>query len=209
MRNFLNKQHGFTLLELIVAMAIMALMLAILYQTFNNTIRSTEIAYEENEIYGMAHMGFQVMTDELQSAFWASDRTDTRFIGSPDSLEYTALSRHRYGEATQGPDLALLRYYLETAPPEYGEDHQLILFHEEETNLLTLSSGTLQRMELGERIKELGLSYFGEEGWIDYWDAGEIGKLPKAVEIRLVFKDKYHHEHEFFTRVEIPIATLG
>jgi general secretion pathway protein J len=201
-------QCGFTLLELLVALGIMALVLSILYQTFGATIQATEAVEEQSDIYQMAHLGFSIMTEELQSTFWSKDRPDTFFVGSSDSLRYTALSRHRYGEGVEGPELAALRYYLEVARALPGEEPRLTLFHEEETNPFSLSSETLQRTELVEMVQELSLNYLVRKSWVDSWDAGERGKLPKAVEIRLILKDRNDHEHEFFTRIQIPIESL-
>jgi prepilin-type N-terminal cleavage/methylation domain-containing protein len=204
----LTSQLGFTLLELLVAVSIMALMLAILYQTFGATIRATETANEESDIYQMAHLGFSIMTDELQSTFWSKDRPDTFFVGSADSLRFTALSRHRYGEGVQGSELAALHYYLEVARADPGEEPRLTLFHEEETNLFSLSSASLQRTELVEMVHEFSLGYLVRKSWIDSWDAGERGKLPEAVDIRLTLKDRNDREHAFSTRIQIPIESL-
>ena len=204
----LTSQYGFTLLELLVALGIMVLVLSILYQTFGATILAIEIVEEQSDIYQMAHLGFSIMTEELQSTFWSKDRPDTFFVGSSNSLRFTALSRHRYGEGVEGPELAALHYYLKVARALPGEEPRLTLFHDEETNPLSLSSESLQRTELVEMVQELSLSYLVRKSWIDSWDAGERGKLPRAVEIRLILKDRNDREHEFFTRVQIPIESL-
>ncbi len=203
-----KSQRGFTLLELLVAMGIMAMVLTILYQTFAATIQVTESVEEESDIYGMAHLGFSIMSEELQSAYWSKDRPYTFFIGTDDSLRFTAFSRHRYGEGVQGPELATLRYYLEVAPAEPGMEPRLTLIHEEETNLLSLSSESLQQTELAEMVQAFSLRYLSKEDWIDSWDASEQGELPKAVEIHLTFKDRNDREHEFLTRIQIPIESL-
>jgi prepilin-type N-terminal cleavage/methylation domain-containing protein len=224
-----KRSKGFTLLELLIALGILSLVLAILYKSFAAMIDTTEKVEEETEIYRMARLALTIMTDELRSAYWNKDQSSTFFTGTDeqrlgqpaDSLRFTALSRHRYGEETEGPELAALRYGLETAPFEEREEPRLVLLHEEETNLLSLSADSLQLTELGEMVWGLNLRYMeqkpsassffegAEGGWVDSWDAGEKKKLPWAVEIRLIFKDRQGQEYEFFTRTEIPIATSG
>jgi general secretion pathway protein J len=226
---FWKKNKGFTLLELLVALGILSLLLAILYKSFAAMTNTTEKVEEETEIYRMARLALSIMTDEVRSAYWNQDQPSTFFTGSDeqmlglpaDSLTFTALSRHRYGEGTEGPELASLRYSLDTAPYEEAEERRLVLLHEEETNLLSLSADSLQLTELGEMVWGFNLRYMerqpgpssifsgSEGGWVDSWDAGERKRLPWAVEIQLIFRDKHGQEYEFFTRTEIPIATSG
>ncbi len=216
-----KNNFGFTLLELLVALGILALLMAILYQTFAAMINVTEKVEEETEIYRMARLGLSIMTEELRSTYWSQDRANTLFIGTDeeqlgqpaDSLTFTALSRHRYGEGSEGPELATLRYFLETASFESAsggeEEPRLILIHEEETNSLSLSADSLQQSELGEMVWGFNLRYLDKKTWVDSWDAGEQKRLPRAVEIRLTFKDRRGQEYEFFTRTDIPIAASG
>jgi prepilin-type N-terminal cleavage/methylation domain-containing protein len=196
---------GFTLLELMIALGISALLLAILYQTFSSTIRTTESVDADTEIYRIAQISLSIMSEELQSAYWSKDRPNTFFSGSEDSLRFTSLSRTRYGEGIRGPELASLNYYLETPPPD-SEETTMVLMHEEEPNLLSLSSKSLERGELAERVKSFKLQYLGQRNWADSWDTSDRNQLPKAVEVKLILKGRQGREYEFFTRVAIPVA---
>lgn len=220
-----KNNFGFTLIELLVALGILALLMAILYQTFSAMIAVTEKVEEETEIYRMARLSLSIMTEELRSTYWTQDRATTFFVGTDeehlgqpaDSLTFTALSRHRYGEGSDGPELATLHYFLETASLESsalggsggGEEPRLILIHEEETNSLSLSADSRKLTELGEMVWGFNLRYLDRKEWVDSWDAGERKKPPRAVEIRLTFKDKRGQEYQFFTRADIPIAASG
>jgi prepilin-type N-terminal cleavage/methylation domain-containing protein len=200
------RQAGFTLLELMIALGISALLLAILYQTFSSTIQTTESVDADTEIYRIAQIGFSIMSEELQSAFWSQDRANTFFTGTEDSLRYTSLSRSRYGEGIRGPELAALYYYLESPAEGQEEDTGKVLMHEEEPNLLSLSSKSLEKGELAERVESFKLRYRGKRNWAESWDTSDRNGLPQAVELKLVLKGKRDREYEFLTQVAIPIS---
>jgi general secretion pathway protein J len=203
----LRSQRGFTLVEILVAIGITVVLLSLLYQTFGATIRATEIVDEETDVYRMAQIGLSIIADEIRSAYWVKDKAATTFFsGSKDALRFTSLSRHRYGEGMEGPELAILNYYLQSQSGELGEPLQVTLMHEEETNSLSLSSNSLQRSELGEGVETFELSYFGDRTWNDSWDAEGQKTLPEAVEIRLSFKGRNGRIHPFRTRIAIPVA---
>ena len=201
------KERGFTLIEIMVAMAITAVLLTILYQSFGATIRATEIVDQETDIYRMARISLSVMTEELGSTYWSANQPNTFFSGTKDSLRFTSLSANQYGVGVEGPELTAIYYYLEAIPEESSGVLLNFLIHEEEVNLLSLSSESLQRSELGERVEVFELSYFGKGSWVESWDAGDRKRLPQAVEIRLSIKGSDDRIYEFFTRVAIPIAS--
>lgn len=200
---------GFTLLELLIALGIMALVLAILYKTFSSTTDVISHIEDETQIYRMAHLGLSIMGEELRSTFWSQDRLLTGFVGSSDSLEFTALSRHRYGEGVQGPELARINYYLQLLPVDPGEKPNTVLVHDEETNVLSVSSKSRQITELSENVGSLTFRYLGKEDWESDWDTEEDHDVPRAVEIQLILLDDRDREYVFYTRIDIPISKLG
>lgn len=201
-----SAERGFTLIELLVAIGITVVLLALLYKTFAATIRTTEIVDEETDIFRMAQIGLSIMGDEIRSAYWAGNLSSTAFSGTKETLRFTSLSRHRYGERSEGSDLAGLFYYLESHPSETGGLLRVSLMHEEETNPLSLTSDSLLRSELGEGVEKFELSYFGKRVWNDSWDASGEKGLPEAVEIRLSYKGRNGKVYPFQTRVAIPMG---
>jgi general secretion pathway protein J len=200
-------EGGFTLVELLVAASIALVLITLLYQVFGATLRTTEIVDQEAEIFRIAQIGFSIMGDELRSTYWSKDLPYTFFSGTKDSLRYTSLSRHRYGEGVEGSDLATLYYFLETDSFDPGESLTYRLMHEEETNVLSFSSKSLQRSEIGEGVETFELSYFGDRSWVDSWDTSVQGKLPEAVEIRLTYRGQGGKLFPFLTRIAIPISS--
>ena len=102
------RERGFTLIEIMVAMAITAVLLTILYQSFGATIRTTEIVDQETDIYRMARISLSIMTEELGSTYWSENQTNTFFSGTKDSLRFTSLSANQYGVGVEGPELTAI-----------------------------------------------------------------------------------------------------
>lgn len=208
----LRDREGFTLIELLVALSIVAVLMAILYETFNAVLRSTRQVDEATEIDQMARSSLGIMANELRSAYWRppSGSTSFLFIGEDglsgarpsDTLKFTTLSHARVSEGIMDPTLSAVKYEL-MAVPDTG---MAVLMHGEETNLL--SEKSLERYELAERVIGLNFRYFDGKEWADEWnaDAQDQRKLPKAVEIQIFFLDPSGRERQFTTQTDIPVG---
>lgn len=211
----MRDQRGFTLIELLVALGIVAVLVTLLYETFNAVLRSTQQTDEESELDQMARISMGIMTNELKSAYWRSPgnqpgATPFEFVGSDglsglgssDTLRFTALSHARVQEGVADPTVSVLEYELIPVP----ETETAVLMHAEETNRLSLSQNSLERYELAERVIGLNFRYFDGKEWSDTWSAGDRKKLPKAVEIQILFKDYAGRERRFVTQTDIPLG---
>ncbi|MBI3995647.1 MAG: prepilin-type N-terminal cleavage/methylation domain-containing protein [Nitrospirae bacterium] len=211
----MRNQRGFTLLELLIALGIAAVVITLLYETFNAVLRSTRQVDEESEIDQMARISMGIMVTELKSAYWrppGNQSQSTPFVfegqdgldgGDPsDTLRFTALSHARVDHGIADPTLSVLEYGLVPVP----ETEAAVLMHAEETNVLSLSEESLERYELAERVIGLNFRYFDGKEWSDQWSASDQKKLPKAVEIQLVLKDPAGRERRFITQTDIPLG---
>ena len=211
----MRDRRGFTLIEILVALGIVAVLVTLLYETFNAVLRSTQQADEESELDQMARISMGIMVNELKSAYWrASDNqaasTPFEFVGqdglsglgSSDTLRFTALSHARVAEGMTDPIVSILEYETFPAP----ETEMADLVHIEETNFLSLSDNSLERYELAERVIGLNFRYFDGKEWSDEWSAADRKKLPKAVEIQIFFKDYAGRERRFITQTDIPLG---
>lgn len=62
-----TRQHGFTLLETIIALVILAISLGVIYQIFGSTLRNTRIAeeYAVAQVYAQSHLSQLGKTQSL------------------------------------------------------------------------------------------------------------------------------------------------
>jgi len=116
-------QQGFTLLELLVAVAILGVVMSMIYATFYRTIASKEYVERGNDIYSMARIAMERMGRELGMAFLSDaeeERNFTLFLGEnheledypADSLTFTSVSHQQYLLNVRESDQNELSYYV-------------------------------------------------------------------------------------------------
>jgi len=214
-RGHWNDPRGFTLLELLVALGIVAIVVTLLYETFNAVLRSTKEVDAESEIDQMVRISMERMTNELRSAYWRPSSgtggpTVFMFVGQDssdsdqpaDTLQFTTLSYARVGEGSTDPTVTVVEYALVPDP----ETQTSVLMHREETVPLEPSENSLEEYELAESVIGLNFRYFDGQNWLDQWSDADKKRLPKAVEIQLIIKDYSGQERQFITQTDIPIG---
>ena len=203
-----QKQKGFTLIEILVAIAISAVIFTLIYGSFATSFAVSDQIMEEREFYRTVRLTLARMINEFETAYWNRDEEGTLFMGSRfegngysrDSVRFTSLSHYRRGGEVRESDLNRIRYYLE----EEDDRSTLLLFHEEEVNLFSLTPKTQQVFELGEKFKGLQFRYYDGKEWLENWDSTINQGLPKAIEIKLFLEDAQGRERLFSTK-----TTLG
>lgn len=211
----MRDQAGFTLIELLIALGLVAMIVTLSYETFNAVLRSTEQVDEQSDLDQMVRISMGTLSNELKSAYWhppgdKSNSTPFVFIGQDnqngdepsDTLQFTVLSHARVAEGAADATVSILDYEL---VPDL-ETKTAVLMHTEETNYLSLSDKSLERYELAERVIGLNFRYFDGKEWSDQWSAADQRKLPRAVEIQILFKDSAGQVRRFITQTDIPLG---
>ena len=65
----ITQSHGFTLLEIIIAIAILAIVFSSLYAAYSSTLETTEQVESERDIEQAARLGLMRMADDLASVY--------------------------------------------------------------------------------------------------------------------------------------------
>ncbi len=189
---------GFTLIEVVVAIGILAVVMTIVYGAF---ARSMEVTRETAEVTDRVRQ-VQVITerliDELSAAYWfndaivpgATNQTGRgRFVGikdtaSPDDarldrLEWTTFAHRRYVGDQPESDVAEVTYRVEPAA-EGGAGR---LMRDARVNLRAAGAWATQSDELADGVAAFRLRYLTRGEWGDEWDADQRKSLPDAVEV--------------------------
>ena len=92
-----NKQHGFTLLEILLAMVILAIVTSLLYKAYTDTYRNITTTETQARIYEMARITMLRIVEDLESAYvpeesdnsgaGETDNNTETFIGKNDSFD--------------------------------------------------------------------------------------------------------------------------
>lgn len=211
---------GFTLLEILISLAILSVLFTLVYGSFNATYRVSEQLEEQADSYRLARLGFYHLSKDLsmiyqtkppagQSGspppsgtpvtksflFLGEDRTRT-VEGREypdDSIRFTSVSHGRTLRDAPESDWALISYGLEEG----------LLIHQ-----AALANERVVRNEIGEKVLGINFRYLSrtDRNWVDRWDSEINKELPLAVEIELILKGRGPEGHRFKTTVDLPMA---
>jgi len=232
----LHHRQGFTLIEILLAMAMVAILFMLLYGTFGSSTELIQAAEQEGESYHMARLTIRQLSQELTSVVQSVNGVvfhATEGAGCPqiariefleageagevggeggigfiavdaeeddhpvDCLAFATYAHGRYRPDAKESDLSVVTYWLD------GDK----VVHEEETNLFSLSSKSVESYPLAEGVEGMNFKFFGGTEWVDEWDAGKQDRLPLAVEVELTFLLPSAERRVFTTMVSVPRAS--
>jgi general secretion pathway protein J len=181
----MRRQQGFTLLELLVALSVSALMITLVYGAIVLTQRSAQSVNDRAEQSEVMRIGWRFIDEALARALPVEDPDDTNgllaFAGREDRLMFVT---------DQAPYLApggLARITI--AAREADDRNTLVLSRERFGSNVTDSSEEPLEATLVDDLEYLRLAYFGETeeeetgSWQPTWEDREL--LPGLVEIRI------------------------
>jgi prepilin-type N-terminal cleavage/methylation domain-containing protein len=223
--NFKDKQNkkGFTLLEILVAIALFAAIIAMLYPTYIGTFRNMDITESYSTIYRSARIAMERISEDLQCAGLPgtdegadSDLTLSQVFSGKDSaingknaddLEFMSEKHISFNDGSKG-GRGLIKYYIK----EYEEKEGFILYRSDRLELGNKSGDDSEGLMLCEDVNSINFSFQDENGdTYDYWDSSSApfkGKLPSMVSVELEFMNKSDPESpiKFITSIAIPMA---
>jgi len=213
----LSGRQAFTLIEVLVALAILAILTTMIYGTFTQSHNVSTRLEATSERYQAVRQLFQIMLDDLTAAYYleqtGTDQTlSTLFIGKSPSatdsllatqplLRFTTLGHRRWQPNSPETDLSLVEYQIK----KDADSDLLTLLHREETNLLSTTEASTEEYELAEGLKGLSLRFFDGADWADSWDSTEKKGLPQAVEVKFVIPIE-KEDRTFSLLAKIPSA---
>ncbi len=204
-------QAGFTLLELMISLAIVAIIFVVIYGTFKNVHQGTEQMEADAERYRMTRMSLYYIANDLSMFFVSQDpegnnakkemvfngKNSERLQGNEtfpnDAIEFSTVSHRRIGNVPASEQL-VVRYAL--------QDRYLI----QETRF---SNGRTLLNELAGPIEGLSFRYLPKNsaGWVETWETlGTNPKAPTVVEIEFILKVEGHPARRFKTWVDLPMG---
>ena len=214
----LKNIHGFTLMEVLIATAILAIVLSIVYGSFVQTKRVIARAEGSVDELRGVRVSFNRMMWDLSMAFLSkqdpdqTDQTDvnTIFVGTNDfaagypndSIDFTSYANRIRNKDARESDQTEVGYYLNR---NFDGDTVLMKREKRRIDKKPLEGG--KSYELSEDVIGLNFRYLDQEGaWVDSWDSRVSKAIPEAVEITLIIKDRTGSERSYRTITGIPLG---
>jgi general secretion pathway protein J len=193
-----NRQsEGFTLIEVLLAMAILAVVVTVIYAVFSTSSANAKRAEAVRDETDLARTLMSRMSDDIANAYCSTGLSGTFFYGKHeevetegdtfrhDSLSLTTLTNWRKPDSNE-TDLWEVGYSFE----EKSDGSGYVLVRREKRELSSdappLEGGV--EYEISDRVAELRVRYYDGTNWSDAWDRRtgcSPSNLPLAVEISL------------------------
>lgn len=213
--------RGFTLIEVVIAIAMTAFIGVVIGVTFNTTIINKDIIESQAERYRMLRTAMSRMVREISAAY-VSDRYDskryrdafdrpTNFVGTRDKLLFSTLSHQRLYADAKESDQMVVEYSVKSSPDSKAKGRTDVVRREKALIEERMDRGGTEDT-LFESAKKLEFQYWNSERkqWDDEWDTRRAEKksiLPSRVKITLYALDENGKEVRYSTQARIMLNT--
>ena len=193
-RSIKRFRTGFTLVEILIALAILAMVVASTFTIFISSSKSWQKGETRSERYHNARISMGKMSTEISQAV-ISENSPARFIGEKDGARFVSFVSTSGGVF----GLAEIEYWLD-------KDRKLLMRNEDTDPDYDFSTQDYSDI-LASNISTLEFSYYDGLIWSDTWGSDlaeeeespeEMQGLPKAVKIKIKVEDKKGRESETF-----------
>lgn len=188
---------GFTLIEVMVSVAILTLMGGVLVVSLRGTLNARDYVAENGDVQRSARATLGRLTRELKLAYLTSSTSavntyQTVFIGTDDEpadeLWFASLSHRPLYRGARECDQTEVTIWTET-DPENSEF--MVLLHRESQRVDQYPARDGVVLPLAYGVKRFDLKYLDGQSaeWLEEWDTRGVetaNRLPRAVKIVLV-----------------------
>ncbi len=198
----ISPEGGFTLLEVLIAIALTALIFTTIFAVFSNILESRNRAQRVSDSLYMVRLAFDQLTRDIGSVANLKNQKNKIFIGTDrgsgasarDTILFTSLSHHP-GPPSKLPesDQVLVEYHLRKEDAKEGEEKKAATYalaKRTETNWDERFHFTRDAVSLAEGIKGVNYRYYDGRRWIDSWNSlRNGGKFPRGVSLEVYLEN--------------------
>jgi general secretion pathway protein J len=211
-----RRDAGFTLMEVMVAIAILAMVSTLIWTAFAQTSRAKKVVEASNDRYHQAMIAMRRICSDLSMAYITQNinqqaiTTESVFIGhndDPDTLDFMAFAHRRRLKDVKESDQCELGYRL-VEDPEDRDRRNLVRREAFQVDDEPEKGGRTQI--LLEDALEFDLEYYDPamDQWEKEWDTTQVtghpNRLPTQIRVKLVIRgSRKDEELTFVTQTPI------
>lgn len=172
-----ERNAGFTIVEILIAVAMGAMVLAAVYGAYHTIVKTTMNYSKVSDTYQTARIILDTMAKEIGGAYQPLFGDDGKmFVGvdewyggmENDSLSLVTTTSIRGAEEEAGYDTYEVKYYLGR-----GSDNGLLFMKTTPYFNLEEPFGDVEEIILAENIRSLNFKFFNSIEWVDSWGGEE------------------------------------
>lgn len=204
--------EGFTLLELLLSIAIFAIVVSITYGAYSMTFRVVNNANSNSQFAEKARIVFERMRDDLESfyggettVFTGESKTYGEYRG--DELEFTSTAHIIFHKDQLSHGKTTISYTVE----ENEQKNELKLFRADTVSLPGTTPDDEKGLLLCDGLREVAFTYTDKEGSeSEEWNetTGGDKSLPRLVSIKLGFPDEENEEETVAYSISVALPVM-
>lgn len=210
-----RRRRGMTLIEVLVAIAIIVVMGAVTYEVLASSVDMRDALASKDETTRSARVTLGRLRRELQLAYLTANTQaintyETVFVGlddNPDRLYFATLAHQRLYRDSRESDQTEITVWAEPSGDEIGG---YTLYHREAPRIDEEPGEGGVIYPLAYHVRTFNVRFLnGQTGeWVDEWDTRSVdtpNRLPRAVRIGLVLVDEDPDDPD--RTIDIPFLT--
>lgn len=207
-----SRRRGFTLIEVLLAVAMVSMVLTLAYGSFSTATRVAEEREASARALHRADFVLRHLSDHVQNiyldqvAYYRMDDPAALFAGSAESLTFWTQSPPQTRRASERGGLQQVVYRVESPDgPRSDAAAAADLVHEAFPELQTDADEPAARWALP--VEAVEFEYFDGHGWNPDWDVATEERLPRGLRVTVRLLDGRGVPLEVQTI--IPVAVTG
>lgn len=178
-----TNKTGFTLIEILIVMAILSVVALAVFSTFNSGIKIWQ-RLTKSAIAGDLDIFLEKISYDLRNSFKSSE---IKFVGRSNNVDFATLALTEAGKKDRGLAVGGVGYYFDT---ETG----VINRRQADYSQVYQNKYAQPRQVMG-NVRSLNFQYYyyDPEGevyaWTDTWGEEMQGVIPQAVRVNVAFTD--------------------
>ncbi|MBP2675227.1 MAG: ral secretion pathway protein GspJ [Deltaproteobacteria bacterium] len=204
-----RRTGGFTLVEILLSLAILSVILVLLLSAFTGAARTREVLSARSREFRQVRIAMDRIGTDLQGAFSSAIRADSALTCKEDQLSgnpaatlvFTAFQLPETGGGRPPTSVVKIKYF-----PKVGADGASMELHREQSDLPFIENRIpLREALLAEGLKGFRVELYDGTAWHKEWPAagGAGTTLPRKVAVTMV-----DSRGETYRR-EIPLVLAG
>lgn len=219
-RTLSRRQHGLTLVETLIAVAILAVTTTLVWSSFNDTFKTKSTIEKSAARYHSVRLAIERLSRDLVQAYISQNEDTTQqerrtfFVAKRrsdvDEVRFSYFGHQRlYADSAEG-DTAQVAYY---GVRDRDDSTKVNLVRRETRRLanVKMSEAPGEADLLCDDVVRLQLEYWDarDKKWREDWNTtaadGQPDRLPSKIRITLTVRDERDRDIPFMTEVRLPI----